>query len=202
MKVLLIRHGMTAGNARRRYIGRTDEPLSDEGIAAAQAAGGNAALRQVYVSPMRRARQTAAILFPNAEQVVIDDLREMDFGDFENRSADEMAFDPAYRAWVEGNCLGRCPNGEATGDFTRRVRAAFERAVAASLAAGAETAVFVVHGGCIMAVLETFARPAMSFYDGYVGNGRGYLAAVSTPAKEDPLPFVLTELTKVERVTI
>ena len=33
MKLIFIRHGKTAGNLERRYIGRTDEPLCDEGIA-------------------------------------------------------------------------------------------------------------------------------------------------------------------------
>lgn len=47
MQVMLIRHGQTAGNAQRRYIGRTDEPLSPEGIALSEAAGRDPALREV-----------------------------------------------------------------------------------------------------------------------------------------------------------
>ena len=31
MQALLIRHGKTPGNEERRYIGRTDEPLSARG---------------------------------------------------------------------------------------------------------------------------------------------------------------------------
>jgi len=38
---------------------------------------------------------SAAILFPNAQQRVCTGLREMTFGDFEGRSAQEMADDPA-----------------------------------------------------------------------------------------------------------
>lgn len=33
MKLLLIRHGMTKGNEKKRYIGITDEELSEQGKA-------------------------------------------------------------------------------------------------------------------------------------------------------------------------
>lgn len=200
MKVLLIRHGMTAGNALRRYIGRTDEPLSPQGFEAAQAACGNTAVDFVYVTPLLRTRQTAAILFPNAKQIIVDDLREMDFGDFEGRSADEMNNDQAYREWVDGSCMGQCPNGESTEAFKRRVLTAFEKTMY-NHSPSAETAAFVVHGGTIMAVLEKYARPAMSFYDGYAKNCGGFLCTVS-PTEDNALPFVLTDVTRTDKVPL
>ena len=36
LSVLLIRHGKTIGNMQRRYIGCTDEPLCEQGVAQAQ----------------------------------------------------------------------------------------------------------------------------------------------------------------------
>ena len=32
MEIVLIRHGATAGNIEKRYIGTTDEPLCDTGM--------------------------------------------------------------------------------------------------------------------------------------------------------------------------
>lgn len=32
MKIIFIRHGQTKGNEEKRYIGRTDESLSQKGI--------------------------------------------------------------------------------------------------------------------------------------------------------------------------
>ena len=104
MNVLLMRHGKTAGNLLRRYIGRTDEPLCPEGVEHVIATGTDPTVKRVYVSPMRRAVETATIKFPNAQQIVINDLREMDFGDFEGLSADDMVENAAYRAWVESEC--------------------------------------------------------------------------------------------------
>ncbi len=177
MRARLIRHGQTAGNAGRRYIGRTDEPLSPDGIALARQAAADPSVPLVYVSPMQRARQTAAILFPRAVQIVIPDLREMDFGDFEGRSADEMEHDTAYRAWVDGMCLGRCPGGESRAEFEARTVAAFVDAMrGAADARSLDTAVFVVHGGTIMSVLSALAEPKRDYYDWHTSNLCGYEA--------------------------
>ena len=78
MKVYLLRHGLTEYNAQQRYQGTHDLPLSPEGEAALVSPGFDPEV--VYVSPMLRARRTAEIWFPQARQVVIDDLREMNFG--------------------------------------------------------------------------------------------------------------------------
>ena len=39
IELLFIRHGATAGNLQRRYIGRTDEPLCPAGLDQAEALG-------------------------------------------------------------------------------------------------------------------------------------------------------------------
>ena len=166
MRALLIRHGQTPGNAEGRYIGRTDEPLSAEGRAAAARVKPDFSPRLVYVSPLKRARETAELLFPSAEQLVLPGLREMDFGDFEGRSAAELGSDPAYRAWVDGWCLASCPNGEDRLSFQRRAVAAFVEA----LREAEDPAVFVVHGGVVMAVLEALAEPRREFYDYWLPN--------------------------------
>lgn len=177
MVIFLIRHGMTAGNALKRYIGRTDEPLSQEGSTLARERGCFPAVRRVWVSPLLRTRQTAAILFPNAEQRVVPGLREMDFGDFENRSADEMEDDSAYRTWVKGNCVGPCPNGEQISEFSARACAAFIESV--RTVQNEKEAVFVVHGGTIMAILSRFSAIQRSYYDWFCDNCGGWRAELS-----------------------
>lgn len=169
-EILLIRHGATAGNLQKRYIGRTDEPLCPEGIAQGKALG-ELRLRadRLFVSPLLRTRQTAELAFPGMEQTLVGDLRETDFGVFEGRSADEMAQDPAYRAWVDSWCRDPIPGGEDVEGFHARARAAFAAAVE-TLSPG-ETAAFVVHGGVIMAILAEYARPKGEFYDYHLPNG-------------------------------
>ena len=180
MQVILIRHSKTPGNAELRYNGRTDEPLSREGIALAEQIGADLSVGTVYVTPLQRTKQTAAILFPEAKQVVVDDLREIDFGDFEGHSYIEMEHDDAYRAWVDSGCLIPCPNGEGRAEFSQRVCAAFETIVSRAVERGEETLTFVVHGGTIMAIMERFAQPEQDYYSYSVKNCQGYRCRVDT----------------------
>ena len=174
MQVTLIRHGKTAGNLARRYTGVSDVPLCPEGREEAERARKDETLSTVYVSPLRRARETAEILFPNAQQRIVQDLHEMDFGDFEGRTADEMRDDPAYRAWVDDLCRGACPNGESQADFFRRVT----EALVGTLQTLDSDALFVVHGGVIMAIMAAFAEPKKGFYEWEAPNLGGYRATV------------------------
>ena len=170
MRITLIRHGKTAGNAEGRYVGRTDVSLCEEGRREAEQAGTDPQVRSVYVSPLRRTHETAAILFPNAEQIVIDGLCEMDFGAFEGRTAKEMENDPVYRQWVDDLCLGACPGGESQTGFRTRVSAAF----ADALQTVADGSVFVLHGGVIMAIMAEYAEPKKGFYDWIAPNLGGF----------------------------
>ena len=178
MQVILIRHSKTPGNAEYRYNGRTDEPLSAEGIALAQQAGADPEVQTVYVTPLQRTRQTAAILFPKAEQIIVDDLREMDFGDFEGFNYSELEHNEAYRIWVEGGCIAPCPNGEGRAEFSERICAAFEAIVRDGVRRGEEKLTFVVHGGTIMSVMEHFAKPAGEYYSYRTKNCQGYCCRV------------------------
>ena len=172
-EIYLLRHGMTAGNRLHQYIGSTDEPLCPEG-AAALAPLAVDGLRQVYVSPLLRCRETAALLFPGVPQTPVADLREMDFGVFEAKSYLDMDGDPAYQAWVDSNCEAPCPGGEDKAGFTERCCAAFLSVLDAEAGQSDAPLAFVVHGGTIMSVLSRFGQPAREYYAWHVGNGRGF----------------------------
>jgi alpha-ribazole phosphatase len=165
MELLLLRHAKTAGNLVKRYIGsRTDESLASEGIAQASAIADDAVTR-VYVSPMKRALETAALRFPNAEKVIVPEFREMDFGDFEGRSANEMSEDSAYRAWVDANCEPTPPGGsESWQEYSDRVCIALLKLLRAASERGENRVATVSHGGTIMAAMSRWARPQKPYY--------------------------------------
>jgi len=167
--IWLLRHGRTQYNDERRYQGQLDIPLSPAGAAELTAAGFSC--ETVYVSPLCRSQQTARIVFPSAAQVVIDDFAEMDFGDFDGRTADEMENDAAYRAWVDGDCTAQCPNGESRALFCERTCAAFEALLDRC---GEDRLVIVAHGGTLRAVMERYALPERDYFDWMSGNGGGY----------------------------
>ncbi len=169
-RILFIRHGATAGNLQKRYIGRTDEPLCEAGILQVQALRRHGlGADHLFISPMLRTRQTARLLFPNRQPVIIEKLTETDFGIFEGKNAEELCSNPAYRAWVDSGCRAAIPGGESVCGFKTRCCEAFTDAVAQL--PERESAAFVIHGGGIMAILEAFACPHRDFYDTHIANG-------------------------------
>lgn len=190
MTVYLLRHGETEFNAQRRYLGRTDLPLSPKGRE--ELVRADFSPKAVYISPLCRTAQTAEILFPEAERQVVPDFREMDFGIFEGRSAAEMAEDPAYRQWVDGSCLGPVPGGESRAVFSERTCAAFAALLDGATAAGEDQLVIVAHGGTQMAVMERFARPRQDYYTWLGPNGGGYVLDASNWERERTLAVLRT----------
>lgn len=80
----------------------------------------------VYVSPMQRARQTAESV--NAPKVVVDDLREIDFGSWGGLSWEDIEAQwPELAAGKLRNWFGVTPpDGEPWDDFVARVRRALD----------------------------------------------------------------------------
>lgn len=186
-ELILIRHGKTAGNLLGRYIGsRTDEPLCDEGregLAGKQLPE----VERLYVSPMKRCVETAEILWPGFDRKKmrkVTDLRECDFGDFENKNYKELSGNRDYQAWIDSNGTLPFPNGESMDAFKSRCLEAFARIVEevsgaeqewiASGKTGIFRAGIVVHGGTIMAILEQYGYPKAAYFDYQVKNGCGY----------------------------
>ena len=177
-ELILIRHGKTAGNLLGRYIGsRTDEPLCDEGregLAGKQLPE----VERLYVSPMKRCVETAEILWPGFDRKNIQkvtDLRECDFGDFENKNYKELSGNGDYQAWIDSNGTLPFPGGESKEECADRNLKGFDEVLKACRDEGITEAALVVHGGTIMNIMEAYALPKKAFYEWHVGNGCGYL---------------------------
>ena len=190
MKIYLLRHGETQYNAEKRYLGRTDAPLSPRGRG--ELVRADFSPETVYVSPLRRTAETAEILFPEARLIPVPDLREMDFGMFEGRTYLEMAGLPAYREWVDGGCLGRIPGGEGKADFCERVCGAFAALADRAAEGGEEHLVIVAHGGTQMAVMERYALPPRNYFDWLGPYGGGYALDAARWRGEHVLKLVET----------
>ena len=172
MRLQLIRHGMTAGNMEKRYIGRTDEPLCAQGEAQLRE---NAAENRyvqpelLYASPMLRCRQTCAVLFPEMPVHTVEEFRETDFGIFEGKHFSELDGNADYQAWLYTGCIAAMPGGESRADFQQRCCTAFQELLQKHAASPELT--MVVHGGVIMAILERYAEPKQDFYAYHIKNG-------------------------------
>lgn len=179
----LIRHGVAEGNLKKQYIGRTDSPLAKEGIARLQQLKeqhGYPNAEVFYTSPLSRCVETLKILYPHAQPIAVEDLRECDFGDWEGKTAEELAAEsPEFLNWMESSKEVTPPNGESTAKFAYRVCAAFEKLVEGMLRSGTTSAVIVTHGGTIMSILAAYGLPRAGFYDWMTENGCGYSLRVT-----------------------
>lgn len=117
MKLYITRHGETKRNAEQRVLGRTDDPLSEKGLAqAAELAEKmkDIEVDMIFVSPLSRARQTAqAVADVKGLIPIVDDrLIETNFGDFEGVERWCEAYQNAKRDHFK-----RYPNGESYFDM-------------------------------------------------------------------------------------
>lgn len=171
MIVYFIRHGITEGNLQKKYIGKTDEPLCEEGILQLQSQK-YPECSMLFVSPMQRCIQTAEILYPRMPYTICEGFRECDFGLFENRNYLELSGNPYYQSWIDSGGTLPFPGGEAVDAFKSRCITAFDQTIRSCRET--DTVSLIVHGGTIMAVLERYAVPKHSYYDYSIPNGECY----------------------------
>ena len=190
MLIYLLRHGLTQENLEKRYQGRRDVPLCPQGLAQLRRA--DFAPKTVMITSLQRTRQTAEVLFPDAELVVTDGLKEMCFGSFEGRNYIEMEHDPDYLAWVAANCESPCPDGETKAAFCERICAAFSALVDKALASGEEMLVILAHGGTQMAAMERYALPHKDYYEWCAPNAGGFVLDAKDWAAKRVLYLVKT----------
>ena len=121
MPIYLVRHGETEWTVSGRHTGRTDIPLSLHGEEQARHLRVRLApvdFARVVVSPLLRARQTAALAGLGERAGVAPDLREYDYGDFEGWTRDQIeASWPGWDLWRDG-----CPGGESPDQVLGRAR--------------------------------------------------------------------------------
>ncbi len=151
MRVCLMRHASTSWNEAGRIQGRIDVPLSPRGRsqAAAWRLPPGFAAAACVTSPLRRARETAALLgwpSPASEPR----LAEMSWGRFEGRTLPELRAElgPAFAGMEAMGLDFRPPGGESPREVAARLAAFL-----AERAARREDLVAVAHKGVLRAAL-------------------------------------------------
>lgn len=120
MEVVLVRHGETDWSRTGRHTGRTDIPLTDEGVRHAQLLAERLQARAfaaVLTSPLERARQTCRLAGLEEHAHVRAELLEWDYGDYEGVTTAEIReTKPDWLLWRDG-----CPGGEDASQVGERV---------------------------------------------------------------------------------
>jgi broad specificity phosphatase PhoE len=150
----LVRHGRTRANIEQRWQGHGDWDLDDVGTRQARSlAAWYGPSRTVYSSPLRRAMATARHV-ALTDVVSVDGLKEMDMGEWEGLTSDEIisgwpdAMETIYRGGVD---LRRGAVGESWGELTARVAGAIGGLAPAS----DEPTIVVAHGGAIRSYISS-----------------------------------------------
>jgi probable phosphoglycerate mutase len=115
LAVTLVRHGQTAWNVERRFLGSSDIPLNPVGVAQAEALGRwlPQPFDHVYCSPLSRAYATARALDPRPSPVPA--LQEMAQGEIEGLSREEAneRFPGLFERWLDDPVHLAIPGGES-----------------------------------------------------------------------------------------
>ena len=127
--ITIIRHGMTEGNITKTYTGTTDVPLIEMGVEGIKAKLGQyPECDLLFVSDLQRTHQTARIIYPDMEQIIIPEIHECDMGDFTGKCYEQLKDTPEYQRFLDVND-GFIPNGECKEVFHARCLRGFDKIV-------------------------------------------------------------------------
>lgn len=170
----LIRHGITQGNLDGKYIGQTDLSLCPEGkkqIEKLVADDIYPNVGKVYSSPLARCLETAEIIYPENKLMIIDELSEMNFGEFENKTDEQLRDLPDYVEFLKG---GTPPNGEKYADFQLRCIEGLDSIFRDMMHGDITRAACVTHAGVITNLLCGYGLPKGRPADYMVEAGNGF----------------------------
>lgn len=190
----LIRHGITEGNLKRWHYGWADIPLAAEGVEN---------LRQLceddiyprpeeaacYTSGMVRTEQTFKEIYGDVPHQVLPKLKEMNFGDFEKKTYDELKDNPDYQKWITDKTFQTSiPGGESKSEFYNRVQNGFEELVNLHIREELKhrhnkkdtDTICVCHGGVISCIMiGQFGADGLGEFINWIPDpGRGYSITV------------------------
>lgn len=179
MKIYMIRHGMTIANEQKLYCGQTDVSLTENGKKELEEKGQTFSYPdlkglKVYTSGLLRTEQTLQALFGEVDHTPLPDFMEINFGDFEMHSYQELQFDGEFIDWCTGDNEANIPPGEGAESgymMQDRVFKAFDELVSKG-----EDCLIVSHGGPITAIYQRLnPNDPLNWYELQPKNGEGFL---------------------------
>lgn len=180
--IYLIRHGLTDENLQGRYIGHTDVLLSEDGKKQLSQIKEDMVfppVQALFTSPLKRCKETAAILYPENKPIEIEGFIEYNFGYFENKTAEQLEDHPVFPRWLAGERGVEPPFGESNEAFGKRVCETFEKVAEGLMKTGTTEAAIVTHGGVIMAILATYGIPELPMHEWLTPNGCGFTIKIN-----------------------
>lgn len=180
--IYFYRNGLTDSNLEGKYIGHTDVELSEDGVKQIEQMKKDydyPAVDAVFTSPLKRCTKTANLVYPDKEAIVINDLIEYNFGEYEGRTAEELKENELFSRWLSGEQGVEPPFGESNEAFANRVANCFIKIVDGLLKTGTTKAAIFTHGGVIMYLLSAFGIPEAPMHEWLMPGGCGYAIRIT-----------------------
>lgn len=107
---------------------------------------------KIYCSDLKRAHQTAEVIFKQREVTKLADFREMNFGVFEGLNCEEIIekYPKFYRDWIDNPRGVKIPQGERLEDVAKRVKTKLSFILSQN---EGRIIALVIHGGPIRLIL-------------------------------------------------
>jgi broad specificity phosphatase PhoE len=126
-RLILIRHGETDYNMEKKYCGFSDPPLNKNGIwQCERLSNGLSGLKidKVCSSDLKRAFQSADIIFKKFPIEQLKNFRELNFGVFDGLTYEVIIkkYQTYYVNWMSNPVSIKVPNGEGLMELNRRVK--------------------------------------------------------------------------------
>lgn len=150
MKLTLIRHAPTVANREKAFAGSSESPITEDGLIQIRKLAGELQFekyQQYIASPLERARQTASILFADAEILIDDRLVERGLGEWEGKKVSDLKqlHPHAFLSSGKLNPLYTPPGGERIDGVAERLLAFLREKIDANI----ESVVAVTHNAAI-----------------------------------------------------
>lgn len=165
MRLILVRHGETLSNRENIVQGITDIELSDHGRRQVEKLAESLrreSIEGIVSSPLKRAYQTALAIgkFHNVSIDIERNLQEMNHGDFENVSIEDLKEKhlPFIKEWFLNPASVVMPNGESLHDVQTRAWSAIKKIIDTP-----KNILVVSHSMTIMTILCKIRNIDLSF---------------------------------------
>lgn len=198
MKLYMIRHGETDWNIKRRFQGRSDIPLNEEGRRLARIT--SEALREIpftriYTSPLKRAYETAMIIKGDRDIPVVEEPRiiEISFGEYEGLCCSKENYnipDPDFMNFFDKPEVYKPPRGAESIEQLKARTADFLQEIVHNKTMENDTILVSTHGAALRGILSNLNNMRIEdFWKGGVHKN----CAVTIIEVKDGQAFIIEE---------
>ncbi len=178
-RLCIIRHGLTSANDSGTYLGcRSDWSLSEKGQAQLLSKMDEyeyPKVQRVYSSPLSRCTETAGILFPYREMQTVENMTEMDLGDFDGKTVSQLIDREDYKNWLQGNTPDkRAPGGESMEELMLRLYKGMHEIILDMMNDDLTHCALITHSGIVTSLISAFGLPKIDPKEIVSAPGEGF----------------------------